>query len=86
MSEIEQRSTALSTEKASDSQHNDPLSIAIIELESALKDPNFHPEERKRIKNRIRKKKQRMGSKTGEDGMTEELDASEDEVPKAGLP
>ena len=26
-----------------------------------------------------------MGSKSGEDGMTEELDALEDEVPKAGL-
>eukprot|EP00548_Thalassiothrix_antarctica_P012535 CAMPEP_0194161084 /NCGR_PEP_ID=MMETSP0152-20130528/78741_1 /TAXON_ID=1049557 /ORGANISM="Thalassiothrix antarctica, Strain L6-D1" /LENGTH=1067 /DNA_ID=CAMNT_0038870835 /DNA_START=245 /DNA_END=3448 /DNA_ORIENTATION=- len=86
MSEIEQRSIALSTEKASASQHNDPLAITIIELESALKDPNLLPEERRRIKNRIRKKKQRMGSKTGEDGMTEELDASEDEVPKAGLP
>jgi len=83
MSEIEQRSIALSSEKSSAPQQKNHLAVSTVEIEAAPKDPNLPQEERKRMKNRTRKKKQRKGSKNAEDGMAEEGD-SEDEVPVAG--
>jgi len=53
-------STAANVPASSDKQRNS-LSVSLVELEMALKDPNLPADERKRIKNRIKKTRQKEG-------------------------
>ncbi|KAI2504060.1 hypothetical protein MHU86_10422 [Fragilaria crotonensis] len=41
-------------------QQRNPLGMSLAELEMALEDPNLAPEERRRIKNRIKKRKKKV--------------------------
>lgn len=50
-------------------QQRNPLGMSIVELELALKDPNLLPDERRRIKDRINKRKQK--EENGADGVDE---------------
>lgn len=54
-----------------DHQRN-PLGMSLAELEMALEDPNLPPDERRRIKNRIKKKRRKDNN--GDDDMVDEDD------------
>lgn len=58
-------------------QQRNPLGMSIVELELALKDPNLLPDERRRIKNRINKRKQK--EENGIDGIVEGESYDDDE-------
>lgn len=66
MSPQDQENMQMRADQENDRKRN-PLALSLVELEMALKDPDLTPEERKRLQNRIKKKKQSKGEYVGED-------------------
>mmetsp|Transcript_14502 Transcript_14502/g.21381 ORF Transcript_14502/g.21381 Transcript_14502/m.21381 type:complete len:1040 (+) Transcript_14502:427-3546(+) len=80
ISPTEQDGSISLPDRTSAPQQKNPLAVSLVELESALLDPNLSPEERKRIKNRIRKKNQRRGNDNGEVDDDFEEDSDDDVI------
>ena len=81
ISPAEREESAVAAEEAN--QQRNPLAVSLVELEMALKDPNLPADERKRIKNRIRKKKQKENK--GIDLIEEEDDDDDEEEDAVNL-